>query len=254
MIRSTFFAAALLGLFALAQAEAASNCIVNLSHYDTVAPDFAAMRRDGVIGIIHEATYPPSTVDPRYADRQSAATRAGLRWGAYHFANGTDPTRQADQFLNSVASRSRSGNPQPSGVLLVLDFEQNRHYPGGTMTVSQAATFVRRIHERTGKYPGLYSGEFRVKKILGDPKISAADRATLSNCWLWIANYHYVPRETAFFGQWTLWQYTGDGTCDLQPRKSYPTTAANVRRAERNFFRGGTDAAKAFWDAHAWQF
>ena len=56
-----------------------------------------------------------------------------------------------------------------TGVLLVLDFEKNGHYPGGTMTVAQAVAFVERIKERTGKYPGLYCSEYRLRQMLYGP-------------------------------------------------------------------------------------
>src|SRR5207247_1168002 len=79
----------------------------------------------------------------------------------------------------------------------VLDFEKNGHYPGGTMRADQAVAFVERIRERTGKYPGLYSGEYHLRQVLNSPKVSPAYKRVLSNCWLWIANYHYEPRATA---------------------------------------------------------
>src|ERR1051326_1635285 len=78
--------------------------VVNLSHYDMMRPDFAAMKREGILGVIHEATYPPFTRDAKYFDRQQAATRVGLLWGAYHYANASDPIRQADHFLSVVSS------------------------------------------------------------------------------------------------------------------------------------------------------
>jgi lysozyme len=227
-------------------AFAASNCVVNLSHYDMAVPDFAAMKRDGVLGVIHESTYPPSVPDAKYASRQAAATAAGLLWGAYHFANASDPVRQADFFINVV-----SRNPPPGGVLMVLDFEKNGHYPGGTMTPAQAATFVQRVKQRTGKYPGLYSNENRVDTVLGDPALSSSTRDVLSRCWLWIANYHYIPRKTALWNRWMLWQYTGDGICDL-PRSGYPIHAANVRNAERNMFNGSRGQLSGFWQENAW--
>ena len=36
----------------------ASNTVVNLSHYDGMRPDFTRMRDEGVVGVIHEATFP----------------------------------------------------------------------------------------------------------------------------------------------------------------------------------------------------
>lgn len=233
---------------------AATNSVVNLSHYDLMRPDFARMREDGIVAAIHEATYPPYVRDDKYAGRQSAATRAGLLWGAYHFANARDPIRQADHFMNTVESAWQRADPssRPSEVLLVLDFEKNGHYPGGTMQVDQAVAFIERVRSRTGKYPGLYSGEYRIRDILNSPRVTAAQRRVLTSCWLWIANYHFQPRNTAPWRQWDLWQYTGDGVCDL-PRASYPKHIANIKNAERNMFRGDRAELRAFWNRHGWQ-
>lgn len=232
----------------------ASNSVVNFSHYDEARPQFARMAREGIVGVIHEATFPVGQVDAAYADRQDAALADGLLWGAYHFADGTDPIRQADRFLATVAARWHAGGLGASapGVLLVLDFEENDHYPGGSMRVGQAVAFVERIHERTGKYPGLYTNENRVKRVIDGPDVDPAVKLALSHCWLWIANYHHRPGHTAPWSRWSLWQYTGDGTCDL-PRSAYPTGVGNFRNAERNIFPGSKSAVRAFWKEHAWQ-
>ena len=229
----------------------ASNSVVNLSHYDLMRPDFEGMKKEGIVAVIHEATFPRFDRDSYYGTRQNAATRAGLLWGAYHFGDATDPIRQAEHFLGMVESQWQGPMVHPNGVLLVLDFEKNGHYPGGTMRVDQAVTFVERIRQRTGKYPGLYCSEYRLRQVLFGPKVTAAQRQTLSNCWLWIANYHFQPRNTAPWSRWTLWQYTGDGVCDL-PRASYPKGVANIRKAERNIFRGSPSELQAFWQEHAW--
>jgi lysozyme len=137
-------------------------------------------------------------------------------------------------------------------VLLVLDFEKNGHYPGGSMRADQAVAFVQRIKERTGKYPGLYGSENRLRAVLHARNVTSAQHSILSNCWLWIANYHYSPRYTHPWDSWTMWQYTGDGKCDLRPRGAYPISIANIARAERNFFRSSPEAAVTFWQAHSW--
>ena len=248
----------ILRVFVLLQALSivafASNSVVNMSHYDLMRPDFVTMKSEGIVGIIHEATYPSFQRDSQYFARQEAATRAGLLWGAYHYGNGTDPVRQADHFLTVVSSARAQANglSRPPGVLLILDFEKNGHYPGGTMRVDQAVAFVERIRERTGKYPGIYSGEYHLKQVLNSPKVSAAYKRVLSNCWLWIANYHYQPRATAPWSDWHLWQYCGDGKCDL-PRSAFPKSVANIIKAERNIFRGGPAALEDFWQDRAWQ-
>ena len=217
-------------------------------------PDFAAMASEGIVGVIHEATFPRLQCDARYDERQQAALQAGLLWGAYHFGDATNPIGQADHFMNSVASArpTRPGDPgKRRGVLLVLDFEKN-HYSGGTMSVAQAVAFVERIKQRTGKYPGLYCSEYRLRQMLYSPQTSSVHRQVLTNCWLWIANYHAEPRNTAPWRTWHMWQYCGDGKCGLRPRSVFPKSVANIRKAERNIFRGDSVALQAFWRENAW--
>jgi lysozyme len=253
VMRSSILRVAALFLSLPACAFAASN-VLNLSHYDMMRPDFAAIKREGIIGVIHEATYPRFARDPKYLDRQMGALQAGLLWGAYHYADATDPLRQADHFLGVVSNAWQQANPATrsnAGVLLVLDFEKNGHYPGGTMRADQAVAFVERIRERTGVYPGIYGSEYYLRQALNSPKVSPAQRKILTNCWLWVANYHYQPRTTAPWDYWALWQYCGDGKCGL-PRSGYPISVANIRKAERNIFRGSTADLQDFWQRRAW--
>ena len=247
----------LLAFLLLPACALGANNVVNMSHYDLMRPDFAGMKKEGVAGVIHEATFPRQQRDTRYAERQRAAFEAGLLWGAYHFGDGTNPVGQADHFLDAVTDAqlpSRLEDPAKprSGVLLVLDFEKNGHYPGGSMSTAQAVAFVERIKERTGKYPGLYGSEYRLRQMLNGPRATSAHRKILSRCWLWIANYHKEPRDTAPWSGWHLWQYCGDGICDLRPRSVYPKSVANIPKAERNIFRGDNAELKAFWRENAW--
>ncbi|HEX4707374.1 MAG TPA: glycoside hydrolase family 25 protein [Candidatus Udaeobacter sp.] len=241
-------------LFLAPTCALAATSVVNMSHYDLVRPDFGAMRREGIVGVIHEASYPPFTRDSKYIDRQMGALQAGLLWGAYHYGNGSDPTRQADHFLSVVSNAWAQANPvtRPNaGVLLVLDFEKNGHYPGGSMRPDQAVAFIERIHQRTGVYPGVYSGEYHLAQVLNSARVTPAQRQTLTNCWLWVANYSKEPRATAPWSYWALWQYTGDGKCRL-PRSSHPIRIANMRKAELNIFRGSRSDLTEFWQRRGW--
>ena len=246
-------AGSVLILLALTLGAHAANSVLSLSHYDERTSDFSGLQHGGLEAIIHEATYPAYDYDPKYAYRQNEAMKAGLLWGAYHFGNGSDGRKQADHFVNFVSAKWAAGhNPaQPSGVLLVLDAEQNTHYPGGSMNVDQAVRFIQRVHERTGLYPGLYSNENWLRRVFGDPSISSSSRETLRKCWLWIANYHQPPATTAPWDHWTLWQYTGDGVCQL-PRRSYPTSLGSMHRVERTIFSGDNTSLRHFWADHAW--
>jgi lysozyme len=119
------------------------------------------------------------------------------------------------------------------------------------MNVDQAIRFIERVHERTGLYPGLYSNEYWLKRVFNDPGISSSSRETLRKCWLWIANYHKQPASTAPWDRWMLWQYTGDGVCQL-PRSKYPTNLGSMRKVERTIFSGDNTSLRRFWGDHAW--
>src|SRR5437868_7898457 len=121
-------ASVVVALQLLAVTAFGSNSVVNMSHYDLVRADFVGMKNEGVVGVIHEATFPRLQRDWRYFERQTAASQAGLLWGAYHFGDGTSPISQADHFLATVASSHRplrtADDPEKkrTGVLLVCDF------------------------------------------------------------------------------------------------------------------------------------
>src|SRR5204862_2400406 len=126
----------------------------------------------------------------------------------------------------------------------------NGHYPGGTMRADQAVAFVERIRQRTGVYPGIYSGEYHLNQVLNSSRITPAQRKTLTNCSLWLANYSKEPRATAPWSYWALWQYCGDGKCRLA-RAAYPIRTANIPKAELNVFRGSQSELQDFWQRRA---
>jgi hypothetical protein len=156
------------------------------------APGFRAMKSEGILGVIHEATYPRFERDARYRERQVAATQVGLLWGAYHYGDATNrwcnksdpPGRSFPRRRGGVSASAARPEKRRQGVLLLLDFEKNGHYPGGTMTVAQAVAFVERIRERTGKYPGLYCSEYRLQQIRkAERNIFRADNGALQLFW-----------------------------------------------------------------------
>src|SRR5216117_638093 len=110
-----------------------SNAVIDISHFNQHL-DFAAIRRSGIIGVIHKASQGLLFQDPAYKTHRAAAKRAGLLWGAYHFGTGADGVGQADAFLNFVKPTSQT--------LVVLDFETNP--VGASMTLPGAREFVAR--------------------------------------------------------------------------------------------------------------
>jgi lysozyme len=204
------------------------NVVVDLSHHNEKV-DFVKVKADGIVGVIHKATQGLTYVDKTYTARQRAASEVGLLWGAYHFGVAGDGSDQAEFFLDTI---------QPDGeVLLVLDYEPN--LTGPTMSLDQAREFVEHVAEVTGRWPGLYSGHL-IKEQLGGV---AAPDASLSKCFLWLAQYNgpkplNIPRT---FKTWTFWQYT-DGVHGPRPHR-----VDGVGLCDRNKFNGSLAQLRRLW-------
>jgi lysozyme len=205
-----------------------TDLIFDISHFQPDV-DFAAAKAAGLRGVFHKASEGLHFIDPCYAPAREQARAAGLLWGAYHFGTGEDALAQAGHFLDVA---------QPDGkTLLVLDLECNPSGP--SMRIEQARTFVSRLHEVTGKWPGLYSGSY-IRDQLG-----AYRDPLLGNCWFWLAEYGEVVEVPPTWQQWTLWQHT-DGHVGPGPQ-----TISGVGPCDRDRFAGDADALNAFWAANA---
>jgi lysozyme len=191
------------------------NAVIDLSHHNIVT-SFQQIKSAGIIGIIHKATQGSHFVDAEYDNHRLSAHSAGLLFGSYHFGSHGDPNGQADHYLDVAAANE----------LIVLDFEPNSI--DGTMTLAEAETFVTRINDKTGRFPGLYSGESFINNELG-----TNTSTVLKECFLWIAKFSAGrPRVPPAFPTFTLWQYT-DGSAGPQPH-----TVPGVGRCDRNTFNG----------------
>src|SRR5215210_8999458 len=148
------------------------NAVVDISHHNGNV-DLGKAKGAGIIGVIQKATQGQSGIDPTYVTNRTKAGNAGLLWGAYHFATGSDGLKQAQNFLNVVGNFHNT--------LLVLDFEPNP--TGPSMSLEEARAFVTHVNEVTGRFPGFYSGHY-IKQLLGSNK-----DPVLAECWLWLAQY-----------------------------------------------------------------
>jgi lysozyme len=194
--------------------------VLDLSHHNAT-PDFRDAFSGGLRAVILKATQGLTYTDPTYQARARPARDAGLMAGAYHFGVNADGVKQADYFLKQVQPDERT--------LLALDWETNPS--GGTMTLAQAHAFVERIHQKTGRYPLLYSGSAFLKERLGrfyDP--------ILSKCPLWLAQYGPRANVQASWKTWTLWQYTDHGIIER-----------NAGSADRSRFNGDLDGLRELW-------
>lgn len=199
-----------------------SNDVIDLSHWNDV--DFAKVKTDGIVAVIHKATEGRRTADKKYASRRALAEKQGLLWGAYHFAIGGNPVEQADHFLKTVGNNT-------NGVLLMLDLEERK---GPEMTPDEAEQFVKRIKEKTGRYPMLYGTKFYLRPF---------NKPHLNKCSLWIAHYTgaVAPNLPEHRTSWVLWQYT-DGKVGGTPK-----TVNGIGPCDRNRYNGPAKQLRNSW-------
>lgn len=202
------------------------NAVVDISHHNGNV-NFAKAKDAGIIGVIQKATQGQSNVDPTYKTNKIKALNAGLLWGAYHFATGSDGLKQADNFLSVVGNDPKT--------LLVLDFEPN--LTGPSMSLEEARAFVTSVKERTGRFPGFYSGHF-IKQLLG-----TSSDPVLAKCWFWLAQYGKTAVVPPNWPTWTLWQYT-DGVIGPEPH-----TVSGIGRCDRDLFNGSETQLRKLWGA-----
>lgn len=205
------------------------NAIIDISHHNGSRLNFAKAKADGIIGVIHKASQGQGNVDPNYRTNRTKARAAGLLWGAYHFATGSDGVKQAVHFLDTVGD--------PTDTLLVLDFEPNPSGP--SMSLEEARAFNTHVFEQTGSWPGLYAGHY-LKELLG----THAD-PVLAKSWLWIAQYGPTAVVPPNWPTWTMWQYT-DGAVGPEPHK-----VIGVGRCDRDRFNGSEAQLRRLWGVAA---
>jgi len=201
-----------------------SNVVIDLSHHNQNL-DFATIGSSGILGIIHKATQGIGFADPTYLPHKKSALANSLLWGAYHFGTGSDGVQQAERFLDVV---------QPDAqTLLILDFEANGQGP--SMTLEEARAFVTHVNDKTGRYPGLYSGHY-IKQLLG-----TTSDPVLVNCWFWLSQYGPTAVVPPNWPTWTMWQYT-DGAVGPQPH-----TVPGAGMCDRDKFNGDEARLRALW-------
>jgi len=160
--------------------------VIDVSHWNKVE-DFHALKAAGIQAVITKATEGTYYKDKTYHDHIQRAREAGMLVGSYHFADNSNVEAQVDFYLDYVGDDA-------SNTMLSLDWEPHPKGKGRTMSLEQAEQFVTLIHDKTGQWPKLYSGNV-VKEALRGGKHSEV----LAKCDLWIAHYNPVatwPKQT----------------------------------------------------------
>src|SRR5215510_6394485 len=145
---------------------------VDLSHWN-MSEDYDAVKNDGMGGVIYKGTEGANYTDDTYVSQQHAAKEAGLKWGAYHFANADNVTQQIDNFMRFVC-------PDPD-ELFCLDWED---YGSNTMSAANVKEWITKVETALNR-PGecvIYSGNTAKELIHGRDEFFGARR-------LWLAQY-----------------------------------------------------------------
>lgn len=173
---------------------------VDLSHWNTVT-NWGAIRQAGYQFCFIKSTQGTTYLDPTYAERKEKVRSAGMLFGTYHFADATDPVKEADWFLKNVGELKK-------GEIVVLDYE--------TYKLSNPAEWCRkwldRVESKLGFKPMLYTYHGLLKQYNWS-------QVSNGNFGLWAARYGLQtqwpnPLFKPAKGSWpfyAIWQYCSKG-------------------------------------------
>lgn len=159
-----------------------------------------------VDAVVCKATQGTWFVDPYCDGWVQQCINMGKPWGFYHFAEDGDPQFEAEWFAINCKNYFKHGIP-------VLDWEGVYDEYGNLIfdqPVSWVNTFVRRVHEKTGVWPWIYSNPWRFNQGGVEP-----------NCARWVAKYPAVTSPSfeqaeswdcpEAEGNVVAWQFCSDG-------------------------------------------
>jgi GH25 family lysozyme M1 (1,4-beta-N-acetylmuramidase) len=167
-------------------------CVIDLSHHNPT-PNWATLKANGVVGIIHKATEGTGFVDDQLFKRAKAAMDAGLLWSTYHFLRPGSMQAQMAFYLNTV-------NPV-EGERVVLDHED----AGVSIPDLEDAVEIL-LDDPRNLQVTIYSGHV-IEEQLGSTQNTLLGSSTS----LWTAEYTTKATPTwpkATWPAWSLWQYS----------------------------------------------
>ncbi len=185
------------------------NIALAIDPFEKNAIDWDKLATDArVLAIIHRATIGADRVDQKYFERRDEAKKRGYKWGAYHFGKPGDPVKQADFFLETV-------KPEKDD-LLALDLESDdatKH-----MSFADARIFIKRIEEKTGRYPFVYAKN-KVTKAISD---QFSDDKVFTKTHLWYARFKSTVTDfpSGTWKTYALWQFSSEINCSAEDRQA----------------------------------
>jgi lysozyme len=180
---------------------------IDVSHYQGRI-DWGRVARSGHHFAIAKATEGARYVDDTYLRNKILAEANGIAFGAYHFARPdrrpNDAVREANHFLDVARL-------EPGNVIPVLDLETTGGLSHRQLT-RWILTWLRRVHERLGVRPMVYTSPTGWAQRTGNTTAVAEAGYDV----LWVA--HWGVREPALPARnwggngWSLWQRSDCGS------------------------------------------
>ena len=245
MIRTLLFVSSVLAcssLSSIAQSPEFSepwkkpNIALAIDPYEGNTIDWDELATDKrVVAIIHRATI-GDRADRKYAERRDEAKKRGYKWGAYHFGRPGDPIRQADFFLDTVKLTADD--------LIALDLEStdgSKH-----MSFDEARVFIKRVKEKTGRYPLIYANNEVTKAITEQ----YADDEVFSQTHLWYARFKRTVTDfpKGMWKTYALWQFSSEQNCSSANRPACLYTVPGTEYdMDVDVYNGTIEQLKTKW-------
>ena len=173
---------------------------VDVSEHQTVK-DWRKVSPDLLVA---KATEGLSYVDPRYTEHATAARKAGIFHGAYHFVwLGFDPAKSCQHFL----STAQLGK----GERGIIDFEPYGKFAGDVPERDWPAwvvAFIDEYRRQRGEHPDIYLNDDMAARLMRHATKTQAK--VIRSCGLWKARYDSTPGDSHGWDGIVGWQYSGD--------------------------------------------
>ena len=188
-----------------------------------------------VVAIIHRATI-GDRADRKYAERRDEAKKRGYKWGAYHLGKPGDPLKQADFFLETVKPAADD--------LIALDVESPDE--ARDMSFAEARLFIKRIKEKTGRYPLIYANN-KVTKAISD---QYGPDDVFSKTHLWYARFkkNVTDFPSGTWKTYTVWQFSSELNCNRADRDACLYTVPGTEYdMDVDVYNGTIEELKSKW-------
>lgn len=212
---------------------------VDISHHQAGSLDLAGAKRRGLRWLYHKATEGESFRDANYGRRREECRRAGIPFGAYHFARADvgDARQEAKFFLDYA-------QPKPGDLRPALDLETMEG-----LSIAQirtwAATFIAYCVKRTGVKPVVYTpfdlGSVDDGCIIWRPRYNNTNTPPVLpwDIWQFSNGVYGVPNQVSGIGRVDL-NVMDDGLrlAEMlipEPKEERPSTRLHLMHASLQF-------------------